>query len=65
MELEASAERLDEVGSDQGLTLVDFSLNVSAFCGMGGTSRVCAGGVQGVPGCMTGGLGCLLISEKA
>jgi hypothetical protein len=37
-------------GTRQGLTLVHFQLNLSAFCVTGGAVRVCFGGVEGVVG---------------
>jgi len=38
------------MSSMQGLTLVHYSLNISAFCGVGGAFSGCLGGVRGCQG---------------
>jgi len=48
----------------QGLTLVHFRLNASAFCGMGGAFRGCLGGVQEVRWRMRVYIGCILCKKR-
>jgi hypothetical protein len=51
----------------QGLTLVHFQLNVSAFCGIGGASRDRLGAVQGLlKGCwgVLGGVQGVFVFQK-
>ena len=47
----------------RGLHLSTFRLNLSAFCGIGGTLRRCLGCVQGVSGGIRGRLGCMSCRE--
>jgi len=48
--LHVSSSRIVRLPVPRGLHSSTFRLNLSAFCGIGGTFRGCLGGVQGVIG---------------